>query len=122
MSGCLRVGTLASRMAIAGPSGSSTEIIVNQTPFSKHLRKRMWSPWNPVALNRSAVASRWRPVSHVHVTRVARMPTAANIKTSVDQKAIQTFDLWVKDVATLNVVMKQIGRIKGVLIVERLRT
>jgi GTP pyrophosphokinase len=47
---------------------------------------------------------------------------AANIKTSVDQKAIQTFDLWVKDVVTLNTVMKQIGRIKGVLLVERLRT
>jgi GTP pyrophosphokinase len=47
---------------------------------------------------------------------------AANITTSVDQKAIQTFDLWVKDVDTLNNVMKQIGRIKGVLFVERLRT
>jgi GTP pyrophosphokinase len=47
---------------------------------------------------------------------------AANIKTSVDQKAIQTFDLWVKDLATLTTVMKQIGRIKGVIHVERLRT
>jgi len=47
---------------------------------------------------------------------------AANVTTSVDQKAIQTFDLWVKDVGTLNNVMKQIGRIKGVLVVERLRT
>jgi guanosine-3',5'-bis(diphosphate) 3'-pyrophosphohydrolase len=47
---------------------------------------------------------------------------AANVTTSVDQKAIQTFDLWVKDVDTLNAVTKQIGRIKGVLIVERLRT
>jgi GTP pyrophosphokinase len=46
---------------------------------------------------------------------------AANVTTSVDQKAIHNFDLWVKDVDTLNTVMKQIGRIKGVLIVERLR-
>jgi GTP pyrophosphokinase len=47
---------------------------------------------------------------------------AANIKTSQDQKAVQTFELWVKDVDTLNAVMKQIGRIKGVLAVERVRT
>jgi GTP pyrophosphokinase len=46
---------------------------------------------------------------------------AANVTTSVDQKAIHNFDLWVKDVDTLNTVIKQIGRIKGVLIVERLR-
>ena len=47
---------------------------------------------------------------------------AANITTSQDQKAIHTFELWVKDVGTLNAVMKQIGRIKGVLAVERVRT
>jgi GTP pyrophosphokinase len=47
---------------------------------------------------------------------------AARITTSEDQKAIHTFDLWVKDVGTLNTVMKQIGRIKGVLAVERVRT
>ena len=39
--GVLRVGTAASRVAAADPGGSSTEIIVNQTRFSKHLRKRM---------------------------------------------------------------------------------
>ena len=32
------------------------------------------------------------------------------------------YDLWVNDVASLNAVMKEIGRIKGVLSVERLRT
>ncbi|MFQ5417567.1 MAG: RelA/SpoT family protein [Myxococcota bacterium] len=47
--------------------------------------------------------------------------SAANVSTSSDQKAIQTYDLWVKDVETLNGVMKQIGRIKGVLSVERVR-
>jgi len=46
---------------------------------------------------------------------------AAHVTTSQDQKAIQTFELWVKDAGTLNTVMKQIGRIKGVLTVERVR-
>jgi guanosine-3',5'-bis(diphosphate) 3'-pyrophosphohydrolase len=47
---------------------------------------------------------------------------AAKITTSQDQKAIHTFDLWVTDVDSLNAVMKQIGRIKGVLAVERVRS
>jgi GTP pyrophosphokinase len=47
---------------------------------------------------------------------------AAQVSTTEDAKAIQTFDLWVTDVASLNAVMKEIGRIKGVLSVERLRT
>ena len=34
----------------------------------------------------------------------------------------QTFDLWVNDAETLNSVMRDIGRIKGVVSVERLRT
>ncbi len=46
---------------------------------------------------------------------------AARVTTSPDQMAIQTFGLWVNDVDTRNSVMKQIGRIKGVLSVERLR-
>jgi GTP pyrophosphokinase len=46
---------------------------------------------------------------------------AARITTNRDQLAEQTFDVWVTDVATLNSVMKEIGRIKGVLSVERLR-
>jgi GTP pyrophosphokinase len=47
---------------------------------------------------------------------------SANITTSEDHKAVQTFELWVTDVSTLNAVMKQIGRIKGVLGVDRVRT
>jgi GTP pyrophosphokinase len=47
---------------------------------------------------------------------------AARITTSPDQMAVQTFDLWVNDVKTLNSVMKEIGKIKGVLSVERVRT
>jgi GTP pyrophosphokinase len=47
---------------------------------------------------------------------------SATVTTTPDQMAEQTFDLWVNDVETLNSVMRQIGRIKGVLSVERLRT
>ncbi len=47
---------------------------------------------------------------------------AARITTSPDQMAVQTFDLWVHDVETLNSVMKEISKIKGVLSVERMRT
>ena len=47
---------------------------------------------------------------------------AARVTTTPDQMAVQTFDLWVNDVDTLNQIMKEIGRIKGVLSVERVRT
>jgi GTP pyrophosphokinase len=47
---------------------------------------------------------------------------AARVTTTRDRLSEQTFDVWVTDVATLNAVMKEIGRIKGVLSVERLRT
>ncbi|MBW2493819.1 MAG: bifunctional (p)ppGpp synthetase/guanosine-3',5'-bis(diphosphate) 3'-pyrophosphohydrolase [Deltaproteobacteria bacterium] len=46
---------------------------------------------------------------------------AARVSTTSDQKSLQTFELWVTDVETLNVVMKQIGKIKGVLSVDRVR-
>ncbi|MFP8879656.1 MAG: ACT domain-containing protein, partial [Myxococcota bacterium] len=46
----------------------------------------------------------------------------ARVSTSNDHKALQTFDLWVNDVGTLNTVMKQIGKIKGVVSVDRLRS
>jgi guanosine-3',5'-bis(diphosphate) 3'-pyrophosphohydrolase len=46
---------------------------------------------------------------------------AARIRTHSDRSATQDFDLWVQDVGTLNGVMKQIGRIKGVHSVERVR-
>ena len=46
---------------------------------------------------------------------------AARVTTTQDQKSLQTFDLWVTDVGTLNAVMKQIGKIKGVLSVDRMR-
>ncbi len=46
---------------------------------------------------------------------------AARVSTTSDQKSLQTFDLWVTDVGMLNAVMKQIGKIKGVISVDRLR-
>jgi len=46
---------------------------------------------------------------------------SAHINTTEDQKAVHTFDLSVGDVSTLNSVMKDIRKIKGVLTVERLR-
>jgi GTP pyrophosphokinase len=47
---------------------------------------------------------------------------AARVTTSADQMALHSFDVWVNDVDTLNSVMKRIGKIKGVLSVERVRT
>jgi len=46
---------------------------------------------------------------------------AANISTEHGQRAVQSFELWVPDVSILNRVMKEIGRVKGVLSVERVR-
>ncbi|CAG0993747.1 GTP pyrophosphokinase [Myxococcaceae bacterium] len=45
----------------------------------------------------------------------------ARVSTSPDQKAISDFDVLVKDVRTLNAVMKEIERIRGVISVERVR-
>ena len=46
----------------------------------------------------------------------------ARITTTPDKLAEHTFDVWVSDVDTLNGVMKEISKIKGVLSVERLRS
>jgi GTP pyrophosphokinase len=47
---------------------------------------------------------------------------AARVTTTSDLQSLQTFDLWVNDVGTLNAVMRDIGKIKGVLSVDRMRT
>ncbi|MCP5071369.1 MAG: bifunctional (p)ppGpp synthetase/guanosine-3',5'-bis(diphosphate) 3'-pyrophosphohydrolase [bacterium] len=47
---------------------------------------------------------------------------SARIDTRDDSTATQTFDLWVGDVATLRTMMKEIQKVKGVLVVERLRS
>ena len=44
------------------------------------------------------------------------------IVTSGDNRAIQTFDLMVKDRRHLDAVLKQISKIRGVLSVDRLRS
>ncbi len=46
---------------------------------------------------------------------------AATITTDEGQAAVQSFELWVQDVAELNKVMKSITKLKGVISVERLR-
>ncbi|MEN8182448.1 MAG: bifunctional (p)ppGpp synthetase/guanosine-3',5'-bis(diphosphate) 3'-pyrophosphohydrolase [Myxococcota bacterium] len=46
----------------------------------------------------------------------------ARVNTDSDHKATQTFDLWVNDLRSLKQVMKEIGRIRGVLSVERVRS
>jgi GTP pyrophosphokinase len=46
---------------------------------------------------------------------------AARITTHTDRTATQSFDLWVTDAKTLQAVMKEISRIKGVHSVERVR-
>jgi GTP pyrophosphokinase len=45
----------------------------------------------------------------------------ARVATSDDKTAIHDFDLWVADLRSLNTVMKEIGRVRGVLSVERVR-
>ena len=45
----------------------------------------------------------------------------ARVNTTRDQKAVSSFDVWVKDVRTLRAVMKEIERIRGVLSVERVK-
>jgi GTP pyrophosphokinase len=47
---------------------------------------------------------------------------AARVTTTQDQMAEQNFDVWVTDVEALNSVMRQIGKIRGVVSVERMRS
>ncbi len=46
---------------------------------------------------------------------------AARVATTQEGRAISSFDVWVADVRTLNSVMKEIAKVKGVLTVERVR-
>jgi GTP pyrophosphokinase len=45
------------------------------------------------------------------------------VKVNVDEKdrAVQSYELWVSDTKTLNAVMKELSRVKGVLSVDRMR-
>ena len=46
----------------------------------------------------------------------------ARVSTGSDDKAVSTFELWVKDAGTLEAVMKEIKRVKGVVTVARVRS
>ncbi len=47
---------------------------------------------------------------------------AARVVTTQDQMAEQNFDVWVTDAEALNAVMREIGKIRGVVSVERMRS
>jgi GTP pyrophosphokinase len=47
---------------------------------------------------------------------------AAHVTTDADRRALLDFDLWVSDVRSLNSIIKEIEKIRGVLSVERVRT
>jgi GTP pyrophosphokinase len=46
---------------------------------------------------------------------------SARVDTHADQTAVQTFDLWFSDVASLQATMKELRKVKGVVSVERVR-
>ncbi|MCH2172390.1 bifunctional (p)ppGpp synthetase/guanosine-3',5'-bis(diphosphate) 3'-pyrophosphohydrolase [Myxococcota bacterium] len=72
-----------------------------------------------------SVRSRDRPGLLAKVTKTISSASinigAARVSTTRDGRAEQTYELWVRDVATLKSVMKEIERIEGVQSVERLR-
>jgi GTP pyrophosphokinase len=98
--------------------------------FEADSERRIDVEWEPDAAApwriRMRVHSRDRPGLLAKVTKTISNAGinigAARVTTSEDQRAVQTFDLWVSDVDTLNAVMREIGRIKGVMTVERQRT
>ena len=46
---------------------------------------------------------------------------AVKVHADAESRSIQAYELWVSDTKTLNAVMKEISRIKGVLSVDRVR-
>jgi GTP pyrophosphokinase len=85
-----------------------------------------WEEGSPVARRiRIRVTSRDEPGILAKISKTISAAGvnigAARITTHPDRTAIQSFDLWVSDAKTLHAVMKEIGRVKGVLSVERLR-
>ncbi|MDJ0788804.1 MAG: bifunctional (p)ppGpp synthetase/guanosine-3',5'-bis(diphosphate) 3'-pyrophosphohydrolase [Myxococcota bacterium] len=80
---------------------------------------------NAARQTRIRVTSRDEPGLLANVTKTISGAginiSAARIATHSDGTASQSYDLWVGDVRTLNAVMKQIERIKGVRSVERVR-
>ena len=98
--------------------------------FEADPARRIEVEWNPTAevphRIKMRVRSQDRPGLLATVTKTISSAGvnigAARVTTTADRLAVQTFDVWVTDLVTLNAVMKQISRIKGVLSVERLRS
>ncbi len=71
------------------------------------------------------VSSRDKPGILAKITNLisAAEINIAGVKVTTDQgdRAVQNFELWVSNVGTLNAVMKEISRVKGVLSVDRVR-
>jgi GTP pyrophosphokinase len=85
-----------------------------------------WDPEAQVARRiRMKVTSRDEPGLLAKITKTISAAGinigAARVSTHPDRTATQSFDLWVADVRTLDSVMKEIERIKGILSVERVR-
>ena len=97
--------------------------------FGLDPQRRIDVEWEPEAgmarRTRIRVTSRDEPGLLAKVTKTISAAGvnigAARIATHSDRTATQSFDLWVADASTLNGVMKEIERIKGVLSVERIR-
>ncbi len=109
--------------------GVTVHVMDCATVFELDPARRIDVQWQPDAGSprriRMRVMSADQPGLLAKVTKTISAAginiSAARVTTTQNGKAIQTFDLWVTDVATLNSVMKQIERVKGVSSVERLR-
>ncbi len=100
------------------------------TAFAIDPERRIDVEWDPSASTPRRTRVRVRSVDQPGLlAKVTKTISAAGINigaarvtTSADQKAIQTFDLWVQDASSLNGIIKELERIKGVHAVERLPT
>lgn len=96
--------------------------------FEVDQERRVDVEWEPEAdvphKIRMRVRSRDAPGLLAKVTRIISARGinigSARASTNAERLAEQTFDVWVNDVATLNSVMREIRRIRGVTSVERL--
>jgi len=112
--------------------GRGVTVHVKDCPkaFELDPERRIDVEWDPSASTprrtRVRVLSADRPGLLAKVTKTISAAGinigGARVVTSADQKAIQTFDLWVQDASALNSIIKELERIKGVHTVERLPT
>jgi GTP pyrophosphokinase len=85
-----------------------------------------WEPKSSLPRQiRVRVVSVDRPGVLAHITKSISSAGvnigAARVSTSDDKTAVHEFDLWVADLRSLTSVMKEIGKVRGVLTVERVR-